>query len=252
MATSSNPTPTSNPKKEAKHLPGISQTVVNELSLEINEMIAFAAHKGLSINTDVNALIENNNVDDLIKAHNLMCENVAPATPKSIEYTKEIRTGGKRKSLFNKVPLVRNLIILTIIFLLAYILIGLSPDVNNDSIDKGVLGGGSGLSLFLNLGYLASISALGVLFHLLKKISTSVEKCTLVPEESVDYIAQILLGIIAGLLLSEILTPYIGSPKDINLANKSLLALVGGFSSDTIFSLLQGLITRVKSVFIPS
>ncbi|MBL4604540.1 MAG: hypothetical protein JKY02_02410 [Flavobacteriaceae bacterium] len=108
------------------------------------------------------------------------------------------------------------------------------------------------MKLFLNMSYLASISGLGVLFHLLKKISTSVEQSTLVPEESVNYIAQILLGIIAGLLLSEILSVYIHpDPKNATLLSKSVLALIGGFSSDAIFSILQGLILRVKNIFLP-
>ncbi|MFY0628917.1 MAG: hypothetical protein JXR05_00975 [Flavobacteriaceae bacterium] len=264
-----NPTPTPDPKEvptpkktpvapapKAKVLPGFSQDVIDDLTEEVNDMISFAAHNGLEIDTNVNTLIANNTVDDLINAHNLMSKSVAPATPKSIDYTREVKRSGKGKSIFNKIPLVRNLVVLAIIFLVLYIGFGLFPQVNNQSIDKGILGTSSldnVWELFLNLGFLASISGLGVLFHLLKKISTSVENSTLVPEESVNYISQVLLGIIAGLLLSEILSSYIhSSAEDVNLMNKSLLALVGGFSSDTIFSLLQGLITRIKSIFIPT
>lgn len=259
------PTPTPAPKTKTEAAPttkasatdpvnlsGISQEVIDHLTEDVNDMIAFAAHNGLSIDTNVNALIKNNNIDDLINAHNLMCKNVAPATPKSIDYTREVRQRGKNKSLFNKIPLVRNLIILAVLFLIAYICIGLSEDVNNDSLDGGVLDG-HGTKLFLNMTYLASISGLGVLFHLLKKVSTSVRKSTLVAEESISYIAQIILGIISGLLLSEILSPYVhATPKDANLLSKSLLALVGGFSSDAIFSILQAVIQRIKNIFLPA
>lgn len=245
------PTPI-DPAPKAKKLPGISQDVVNDLSQEVNDMISFAGRNGLTIDTDVNTLISNNTIDDLINAHNLMCKNVAPATPKSIEFTREVRSRGEGKSFFNKIPLVRNLIILAVIFLVAYILIGLSPHVNNDSLDGGVLNG-SGTPLLLNMSYLISISGLGVLFHLLKKASASVERSTLIPEESVNYIAQILLGIIAGLLLSEILSDYlIKDTTTDNLFSRSILALIGGFSSDAIFSILEGLINRIKSIFIPT
>lgn len=264
MATTPKPTedkttPTS-PKKTSpktttskeRNLPGVSQEVVNALTQEVNDMISFAGKNGLTIDTSVNQLIENYTIDDLIKAHNAMCKNVAPATPKSIAFTREVRAKGENKSIFNKIPLVRNLIILAIIFLIAYVCIGLSPDVNNESLDDGVLNG-EGLKLFLNMSYLVSISGLGVLFHLLKKVSTSVLKSTLVPEESVNYIAQILLGIIAGLLLSEILSDYlIKDPTADNLLSRSILALIGGFSSDAIFSVLEGIINRVKAIFVPT
>ena len=102
----------------------------------------------------------------------------------------------------------------------------------------------------LNLGYLAAVSGLGVLFYLLKDVSTSIKNGTLVPEDSISYMSQILLGIIAGLIMSEILSLYLKDPDEINLFNKSILALIGGFSSDAIFSILQGLINKIKGIFI--
>ncbi|WP_052158194.1 hypothetical protein [Lacinutrix jangbogonensis] len=230
---------------------GISNAIIDELSEEINNMLSFAIFNGITINTDVNALIQNSTVDNLIHAHNLLCKNVAPATPKSIKFTKKLHLEGKNKSVLNKLPLVRNLIILAIIFLGIFIITGLSPNVNNDSLDKGIMDN-HGLPLLLNLGYLASVSGLGVLFYLLKNVSTSVKKGVLLPEESIEYMAQIVLGIIAGLILAEILSLYLTDPEKINLFNKSVLALIGGFSSDAIFTILQGLIDRIKSIFIPT
>lgn len=230
--------------------PGISQDIIKELSNEINNMLSFAIYNGITINTEVNTLIQNSSVDNLINAHNILCKNVAPATPKSIKFTKKLSLEGKGKSIINKLPLVRNLIILAILFLTIFIATGLSPNVNNDSLDKGIMDN-HGLSLLLNLGYLASVSGLGVLFYLLKNVSTSVKQGVLLPEESIEYMAQIVLGIIAGLILAEILSLYLNDPKSINLFNKSVLALIGGFSSDAIFSILQGVINRIKSIFIP-
>ncbi|WGD34280.1 hypothetical protein [Olleya sp. YS] len=230
---------------------GISSEVVDKLSKEINNMLSFAVYNGIIINTEINKLIQNSTVDDLINAHNLLCKNVAPATPKSIEFTKKLHQEGANKSLLNKLPLVRNLIILGLLFLSIFILTGLSTQVNNDSLDKGIMDN-NGLSLLYNLGYLASISGLGVLFFLLKNVSQSVKKGNLLPEESIEYAAQIILGIISGLILSEILSVYITNPDQVNLFNKSVLALIGGFSSDAIFSVLQGVIDRIKSIFIPS
>ncbi len=251
-----NPSPVPPPKevttpKAVASEQGISQEVIDQLSRDINIMLSFASKNGIIINTEVNGLIQNSSVDDLILAYNLLCKNVTPATPKSIEYTRRVNIEGKEKSIFNKIPLVRNLIILAILFLVSYILLGLSENVNNDSLDKGVMSN-HGIPLLFNIGYLASISGLGVLFHLLKTISNSVERSTLVAEESINYMAQILLGVIAGLLMSEVITVATIDASNVNLFNKSLLALIGGFSSDAIFTILEALITRLKNIFVPA
>lgn len=229
--------------------PGISQEIIDEMSKEINNMLSYAVYNGIIINTEINSLIQNSSVDDLINAHNLLCKNITPATPKSIEYTRQLNQEGKDKSLFHRLPLIRNLILLSIFFLATFIITGLSPDVNNDSLDKGIMDN-NGIPLLLNLGFLSSIAGLGVLFYLLKNVSSSVKNSTLVPEDTIYYIAMIILGIIAGLISSEIITFGKTAPEDVDLFNKSVLALIGGFSSDAIFSILQGIIDRIKSIFI--
>ena len=240
-------TPTANQSE-----PGISQEVIGELSEEINNMLSFAIYNGVTINTEINALIQDSNVDDLINAHNLLCKNVAPATPKSIVYTKKLYEKGNKKSILNKLPLLRNLILLALFFLLSFIAIGSSPLVDSDSLNKGIMNN-RGYSLILNLSYLGSVAGLGVLFYLLKEVSTSLKKGTLAPEDSIAYMSQILLGIMAGLIMSEILAPYIIDPNSkVSMFNKSVLALIGGFSSDAIFSILQGIINKVKGIFITS
>lgn len=230
--------------------PGISKAIIAEMSDEINNMLSYAVYNGIIINTDVNQLIQNSSIDDLINAHNLLCKNVAPATPKSIAFTDRLHKNGKNGSILSKLPLVRNLILLALLFLVVFIITGLSEDVNNSSLDKGIMDN-HGLPLLLNIGYLSAVSGLGVVFYLLKNVSSSLKKGTLLPEESIEYIAQIVLGVIAGLILSEILSIYLKDPNSVNLFNKSILALIGGFSSDAIFSILQGVIDRIKSIFIP-
>lgn len=231
--------------------PGISTEVVSKLSQEINSMLVYASRNGIAINTDVISLVQNSSVDDLINAHNMMSKNVAPATPKSINYTRALYADDSKSSLFAKMPLIRNLIILALVFLIAFVFTALSPQVNNDSLDLGVLNN-DGISLLINLAFLASVSGLGVTFYLLKSVSSSVKKGTLVPEDSIYYIALIVLGVIAGLIMSEIISLYSSDPKGVNLFNKSILALIGGFSSDAIFSVLQSIIEKIKAIFAPN
>ena len=230
-------------------VPGISKEVIDEMSKEINNMLSFAVYNRIIVNTEVNSLIQNSNVDDLINAHNLLCKNIAPATPKSISFTQKLNEDSNKRSVFNKLPLLRNLILLAVLFLAAFIVSAMSSEVNNDSLDKGLMNN-SGLPLLLDIVYLGSVAGLGVLFFLLKDVSNALKKATLIPENAISYASQIVLGIISGLIISEIISFYTKDPQQINLFNKSVLALIGGFSSDAIFSILQGIIDRIKNIFI--
>jgi uncharacterized membrane protein YeaQ/YmgE (transglycosylase-associated protein family) len=247
MATT---TPTNISANEAASQPNsvLSAEVVGKLSEEINSMLIYASRNGIDFSQEMVTLVQDSSVDDMLKAHNLMCKTVAPATPKSINYTRELYSSNTNKSLFAKLPLVRNLIILALVFLCTFVLTALSPEVNNDSLDLGILNN-HGLSLLINLGFMASVSGLGVTFYLLKTVSTNLKKGTLIPEDTIYYISLIVLGVIAGLIMSEILSLYT-TPQGINLFNKSILALLGGFSSDAIFSVLQSLIEKIKSIFV--
>ncbi|MFT5645397.1 MAG: hypothetical protein ACI976_000067 [Aureispira sp.] len=226
----------------------ISEGVTAELSTEINSMLSYAIYNGIILNDRLNSLLQNSNIDNLITAHNLLCENVSPATPKSIYHTKTLYQKGQEKSSIKKLPLVRNLLLLTIFFLLSFILTATTKEVSTASLAKGVFDN-NGWPLFYNLSFLASTSALGVLFYLLKNISASVKNGTLEPKESVEYFAQVILGIVSGLFVSEILSVYMDTNTDVAFLNKSVLALLGGFSTDAIFSILQGLTDKLKALF---
>lgn len=225
----------------------VSTRVTNELKSEINCMLSFALNNGLTLNSDINVLLESTKLNDLLTVHGLLSKNVVPATPKSILYLNIINKDGVQESSYNKLPLVRNLILLSLFFLIAFIATALSPDVNNNSLDLGIMEN-NGISLLLNLVFLCSISGLGVAFYLLKSVSIAIQKGTLVPEDAIYYTALVFLGIIAGIILSEIILLHT-TTNGINLFNKSILALIGGFSSDAIFSILQNLITKVKQLF---
>ncbi|MBX2827639.1 MAG: hypothetical protein KTR22_05725 [Flavobacteriaceae bacterium] len=229
----------------------LSNEVKEELRDEINNMLSFAIFNGTIVNTEVIGLLKQNDVESLINTHNLLCKNIAPATPKSIKYIRSVKRDVTNNMRLSKIPLVRNLILLAIVFLAIFILTGMSPWVNDDSLDKGIMDN-SGWPLLLNLAFLSSIAGLGVLFYLLKNVTVAVKSSTLVPEDNIYYFALIVLGVISGLILSEIISFYDKDPNSINLFSKSVLALIGGFSSDAIFSVLQGIIDRIKAIFLPN
>lgn len=235
-----------NTKPLAVGSPGISMEVINELSEEINNMLSYAVYNGIIIKTEVNSLIQNSNVNDLINAHNLLCKNIAPATPKSIYFLKGLTRNSSKKMFISRLPGIRNLLLLALFFLIMFIVSGMSVEVNSVNLARGILGN-DGFRLLKIIIYLASISGMGVLFFLLKNIITSLKEGTLIPEDSVEYSIQILLGIIAGIIMTEIVP---SSFLNNSSFDKPVLALLGGFSSDAIFSILKGTIDKLKNVFI--
>ena len=66
--------------------PLINAGVTSELKGEINSMLSFALNNGLTINNEINGLLESTKLDDLLNVHSLLTKNVQPATPKSINY----------------------------------------------------------------------------------------------------------------------------------------------------------------------
>ncbi|NQX78644.1 hypothetical protein [Gilvibacter sp.] len=250
MTTATAATSAAKPKttKLSTTTSGISPEITAQLSSDINCMLGYASRNAIPIDTQLLGLIENSSVEDLINAHNVLVKNISPATPKSIRYTRALYKDEQQKSIFRRLPLVRNLMLLALVFLACFIVTALSPEVNNDSLDKGVLDN-EGRSLLLNLVFLASISGLGVAFYLLKTVSSAVKNGTLITEDSIYYMALIVLGVIAGLLVSEIIVvPAGGTADSVSLFDKSVLALLGGFSSDAIFTVLQSIITRLKGL----
>ncbi|QHI39055.1 hypothetical protein IMCC3317_44560 [Kordia antarctica] len=257
----SNPTPTPTPNpvaadeasKPAAAAPkgihkGVSDHLMIEIKEELENMLSFAMRNGKIINTELNPLIESNNLDDLINAHNILAKNVAPATPKSIKFLKKLNaTDSRGRIVLSKLPVIRNLIILALLFLALFIGTSLSSQVDQASLAKGVLAN-SGTDLLLNLVFICATSGMGVIFYLLKSVSEAIQHGTLMPEQSIYYVGLIVLGIMSGLILSEIVSTY-NNGEELTVFNSSVLALVGGFSSDAIFSILQGIINKIKALF---
>lgn len=113
--------------------------LLSELKTEVDAMLSYAIYNGVTINENVNISIQKNTQGDLLEAYNLLVKNIAPVTPKSIDYVKKLRKEEENKSFFYRLPLVRNLMLLALLFLAFFVITSMSPEVNNDSLDTGVM-----------------------------------------------------------------------------------------------------------------
>lgn len=237
-----------------------TQPVLNENSIvpvlrqkiysEIFTMIEHATKSGkpLPINID----FQNTDSDkELVATYNTISSAIAPATIQSIRYIEShIVNEEKKPRRWFEIPIFTKCLIIAISALIALILISLLPNVNETNLAKGLLSS-NGWVLLQNLLFICFASLLGVMFYLLKTISDKIKNYSLLPIDAIEVNATILIGVISGFVISELF-----NFEAVNLGSsikmeRMTLALLGGFSSDAIFSLLQGVVLKAKQLITP-
>jgi len=173
---------------------------------------------------------------------------VLPSTPESIKYI-SVEFDGQISDLKSwKIPIVKRYILLSILALIGLVGFSLLPNVTAENQEKGLLAL-SGLPLLENLLVIFFASLLGVMFFVLKSIKDKIDTFTLVSVDIFSYNISIMIGIVSGFIISELFSftsSIMGSSIEVH---KMTLALLGGFASDAIFSILQNIVNKIKSLF---
>jgi hypothetical protein len=229
--------------------PPSQQSLKEEINKQLHTMLDYALLKGLKIPESIAAQIESPQMSDLLLAHNTMVEIIEPATPQSILLLNTLikYKGLEGSKKVRDVPHIRNLMYFTLLVLFTIIAVSLSPEVNEKTITDGVLKS-QGWTLLLNLIFISLSATLGVMFYLLKTLTVKIKNCTYIEENIVETRALIILGTIAGFIISEMLSINLTTIPNFDGIHKMSLAMLGGFSSDAIFSILRGLINKIKSL----
>jgi len=213
---------------------------------EVNQiMYNFAITKGV-------ALPEhplNSTKQEEIKRYNQLIELIKPVTLESLLFVEESTEGNKNFKWY-QLPLLKKCNYLALFSLLLLIGTSLSDEVNTTNQGESVLSL-DGWVLFYNLIFICAAASLGTMFNLLKSLIEKIRMHTLLPIDEKEINSKIIFGIIAGFLVAEMFEiPFdIGQEGDLQ---KVSLALLGGFSSDAIFTILQGIVNRIKLFVTPS
>ena len=204
----------------------------------------YAVTKGIQIPEDLPAI--NNEVPqgNLVNTYNKLNQAIKPATLESINFVNKEILNADHSHWF-KISLFTKSIVLALISLLLIIGISLSPSVNVENQAQGLLSA-SGLPLFLNLVFILASSLLGVMFYLLKTTSEKIKNMTLLPDDMKINNANILIGVMSGFIISELFAFNLSNATSSIQFQKMTLALLGGFSSDAIFSILKGVVDKIK------
>jgi hypothetical protein len=182
-------------------------------------------------------------------AHNRLVELVAPATPRTIQYLYgHLQRPGVWRFL-GRVPFVRRSMFAAILFLLGFVLIRVSPYVNVLPESGNSLESAEWPLLLQELYYLTA-AGLGALFAMLFEVNRCTLKAAFDPIHEPVYWTRFALGLIAGVLLAE-LVPADSSKPIYHGVAKPTLALLGGFSASVVYRILIHLRNTVESFILP-
>jgi hypothetical protein len=228
-------------------------TAETALANEIKIILDYMYDKGIKLPESLSpqALSENTsalNPTLLISDYNLLISAILPSTPESIKYISVEFVGNISDLRSWKIPVVKRYIMLSILALIGLVGFSLLPDVTAENQEKGLLAL-SGLPLLENLFVIFFASLLGVMFYVLKSIKDKIDTFTLVSVDIFSYNISIMIGIVSGFIISELFTftsSIMGSSIEVH---KMTLALLGGFASDAIFSILQNIVNKIKTLF---
>lgn len=224
------------------------QPAQQQIRVDFNILLKYATTRGLALPTDVK-LGPDTSDTDVITGYNSMIQVVTPATVQSIRYIHKYMLGedGEDRKWY-RTPIITKCLVIAIVALILLIGVSLSPEVNGINQEAGILAS-SGKVLLLNLLLICSASLLGVMFYLLKTISNKIKNYTLLPIDSIDLNATILIGIMSGFIMAELFSFSAGTLGGSIVTQKMTLALLGGFASDAIFSVLKGIVSKLKALF---
>lgn len=233
-------------------------------------MLSFAISSGKSVDALQVAPLHKDdgeiNGQELLPVYNYLVNLVKPATPGTLVLFEKNRQSTKRFKFLGPLPIVRQFMVLCIFSLVALILVSLSPHVNAHTIQLSMLQG-EGIDQMERLAFLLACASVGASFYALFKMNTYINQGTFNMKYSATYWSRYVLGLVAGVLLSELfvvfINPEISSDQLTNKAGldedtmldsanyllKPILAILGGFSASLVYRILNRLIEAIESIF---
>jgi len=231
--------------------------LVEQLREECEAMARYALHHGLPVAPELIAqlgpLIDRQMPPQatphhaLAAIHRKLAAAIAPATPQAVTLLDTQHRSDRPFPWLGPVPLIRLLTSAAIVFLIAVIATGMSPDVSSANIDRGFLDS-DGAPLLWNTLFLLFCAGLGASFATLFQAHRYVAAATYDPKYDASYCARLILGVIAGLILVEMLPAHLFDGGSMHNFGKPTLAMLGGFSATAVHRLLQRLVDALETL----
>ncbi|MFZ3018703.1 MAG: hypothetical protein WA056_09640 [Gallionella sp.] len=209
-------------------------------------------------------------LEPLIVAHQTLSAIVKPALPRTLLLLDREQDCNSRWLILGPVPIIRQMMVASLISLTAFIALSLSPDV---AADAGNMLRSNGLVLLQNLLFFLAAAGLGAGFAALYKANSFIMQGTFDPSYHSSYWIRFCLGLISGLVLSVMASDHVLSTQGaitgaLDAASavaaastmesnsfmdpafiRPMLAMLGGFSAELLYTILNRLVETVGSLF---
>ena len=250
-----------------------SEQLLQKLDMECHEMASYALSKGVTIPPKLTSMLvnqtQNSNeslsqkVSKLTTIHNRLSELVSPAKPEAIILMAEEQRKGSRFLFLGKVPLIRRMMLVAIVSLIILICLSLSPYINNSTMVASMFDM-EGTELLYVQSILMASAAIGASFAALFKANGYVTDGSYDPKYESSYWVKFVVGLIAGIILTQLIPINLeavahaageaqgaGSGEVSHAALRITMALVGGFSANLVYKILDRIVFAVQSLIQP-
>ncbi len=186
-------------------------------------------------------------VGTLSDTHHRLSKILTPATPQAIVLLNKSVNEKNFMDYLGPTVLIRLMTAVGGVSLLVFLYVVQTEHINSEDIN---IFGSEGASLWVQLLFLLSASALGASFSALYKVNQYIKDMTYDPNQGASYWIRFFLGLISGLLLALVIEPNaidstFLSPNIV----RPLLAILGGFSADLFYTFLNRMVETMKSLF---
>lgn len=232
-------------------------TLAGELAHECVAMIRFLLSSGAGVPADLVAQVDAWTATgarpadggSLANVHQRLVRLVHPAKPGSILYLQEAAANRPSRSVLGTVPVVRQILGISLVCLAAFIVLGVFGAVA--SAQNGALVESTAVRVFLEEIFWMSAAGLGATFATLFEVNQQITARTYDPAAAPWLWVRLTLGVVAGFVLVA-LVPVAGSDgRGAHVMAKPTLALLGGFSAPVVYLALNRLVQSVESIFRP-
>ncbi|NBB70152.1 MAG: hypothetical protein GVY33_07485 [Alphaproteobacteria bacterium] len=233
---------------------------------ECEAMVAFASARGRPLDPpvlqklgllDVGIAARGDiTMSQLAGLHGDLARAVQPALPRSLElmaWDSRVRPWRHRLA---PVPALRVLMVLAAIFVVGFCWVFTTGRIDAASVAQDLYTLAEGGRLGSHLLFYFTLAGIGASFQSLYDAYGYVREGTYDPGDDSTYLIRIGLGLIAGLILAQLVPtdpPAAGDGDGLTAAvvAKPLLALLGGFAAQLVHRVLQRLVETVDGFFRP-
>ncbi|SFD48759.1 hypothetical protein [Pseudoalteromonas denitrificans] len=239
------------------------------LEKECQAMAEHAFSKGLKVPANIMKVFEKMVTKDKVSAeeltdmHNRLAELISPAKPETIVLMAREKEKGSIFLFLGRVPLIRRMMLVAIVSLSALIGLSLSQYINNENMVTSMFDMEGARLLYVQTILLAS-AAIGASFSALFKANSYVTAGIYDPKYESSYWVRFVVGLIAGIILTQLIPINLDAVAKAaseasgttasgvsHAAIRITMALVGGFSANLVYKILDRIVETVQSFISP-